>query len=146
MEKDVSRSAHVFTWNLAIRLLARVSVTQDSLGPTALKVDVTQYSIETDFCRWFYCNNASLTGCPSGSFGAACREKCKCLADHTERCDPKDGTCDCKPGYLGKHCSNSKFSFSNLLQRGVKLRVFSRFFWWKEKLQAKEDPWMTPKE
>lgn len=37
MEKDVSRSAHVFTWNLAIRLLARVSVTQDSLGPTALK-------------------------------------------------------------------------------------------------------------
>ena len=49
MEKDVSRSAHVFTWNLAIRLLARVSVTQDSLGPTALKVDVTQYSVETDF-------------------------------------------------------------------------------------------------
>ena len=87
------------------------------------------------FARWFYCNNASLTGCPSGSFGVACREKCKCLADHTERCDPKDGTCDCKPGYLGKRCLNSKFSFSNLLQRGVKLRVFSRFFWWKEKLQ-----------
>lgn len=34
---------------------------------------------------------------------------CRCQVDHTERCHPGNGACDCKPGYQGKHCTESKY-------------------------------------
>ncbi|WAR05736.1 FBN1-like protein [Mya arenaria] len=44
--------------------------------------------------------------CPQGEYGPNCTESCACTEANTDRCDPIDGTCNCKPGYNLTDCSN----------------------------------------
>ncbi|XP_052803968.1 uncharacterized protein LOC128234050 isoform X2 [Mya arenaria] len=44
--------------------------------------------------------------CPQGEYGPNCTESCACIDANTDRCDPIDGTCNCKSGYNQTDCSN----------------------------------------
>lgn len=37
-------------------------------------------------------------------WGAYCAKVCICNATNTQSCNPRDGTCNCQPGYWGGSC------------------------------------------
>ncbi|KAH9524463.1 hypothetical protein Btru_054653, partial [Bulinus truncatus] len=43
--------------------------------------------------------------CPYRTYGINCSSSCNCHPDHTRYCDKINGTCYCKDGWEGPHCS-----------------------------------------
>ena len=41
--------------------------------------------------------------CPDGYWGTSCHEVCDC-SQNGSKCDPKNGACQCSPGYIGEQC------------------------------------------
>ena len=54
-----------------------------------------------------------LLGCPPGTYGDRCEQKCDCDVDAT--CDPLNGKCICPVGKTGSKCENSKLNTDYLL-------------------------------
>ncbi|CAL1543309.1 unnamed protein product [Lymnaea stagnalis] len=50
------------------------------------------------------------TECEDGKFGKQCLQTCQCNSENTFYCKKSDGTCLCKPGWSGTHCSDGKDS------------------------------------
>ena len=42
--------------------------------------------------------------CNATTYGQDCVNKCSCVAENTADCDNVDGSCTCKPGFLGSNC------------------------------------------
>jgi len=51
-----------------------------------------------------------LSGCPSGYYGVACQERCRC--DNDAACDHVSGSCTCNAGWMGRHCTQRSLSLS----------------------------------
>lgn len=48
------------------------------------------------------------TACPPWAFGPGCSEDCRCEQSHTWSCNPRDGSCSCKPGFRGERCQSGE--------------------------------------
>lgn len=48
-------------------------------------------------------NSQCIDYCPKGFYGEDCGQECSCLND--ANCNPVTGTCECKPGWIGKNCA-----------------------------------------
>lgn len=44
------------------------------------------------------------SACPRWTHGSGCSEECDCIREHSAGCDPKMGSCICKPAYHGSQC------------------------------------------
>ena len=47
-----------------------------------------------------------LSECDEGRFGVRCEQRCQCTPN-TNYCAKTDGRCICKPGFMGKDCTES---------------------------------------
>ena len=49
-------------------------------------------------------------GCPGGTFGTNCLERCSCRAGRVASppCDTVNGRCNCLPGYSGTSCDDGE--------------------------------------
>merc|ERR1719239_1804290 len=53
--------------------------------------------------NYFLCQTKE---CPEGYYGVNCAQDCTCITENTESCNNVDGTCTCKPGFIGDICDS----------------------------------------
>ena len=47
--------------------------------------------------------------CGLNRYGVDCQAVCKCDASRGDFCDPMNGQCKCRAGYMGANCNTRKF-------------------------------------
>ncbi|XP_070537251.1 multiple epidermal growth factor-like domains protein 11 [Ptychodera flava] len=65
----------------------------------------TQYT--TQYRKIYEIQYKKCLECEQGMYGANCSKKCKCDMNNTVSCDHHDGTCRCKPGWIGTTCNQT---------------------------------------
>ena len=75
----------------------------------------------------FMCELCWLLGCPQGRFGFNCSNTCKCA--HGEPCNPVNGLCDCKDGFIGADCSTRKTCGQSCYSVKLSIVVRLKIFW-----------------
>lgn len=81
-----------------VTLLIRVNVCRDMAARIVMSVSIPKDVLFYDFLIFF-----GYQACPENKWGEDCKEQCQC--GNGAACDPMDGTCLCKKGWQGRHCS-----------------------------------------
>ena len=55
-----------------------------------------------------------VPACPDGFFGPYCKYKCDCVNEAS--CDPVNGQCVCRPGFMGERCEQGEMLHMNYSQ------------------------------
>ncbi|XP_062601119.1 latent-transforming growth factor beta-binding protein 1-like, partial [Saccostrea cucullata] len=55
--------------------------------------------------KGFEGSGKNCTVCGDSTFGVQCSETCECVPNNTDVCNHVNGSCQCKNGWIGQHCS-----------------------------------------